>query len=183
MKNKTTKLTALILSIAFLFSFGITAFAAEDKDTTVTVTADTTHGDQSVEVGNINTTNYYGLDITAQNGKTATATTGSITADEYGVDAEAWDEGSTVNVTVNGDTTGTDDCGVCASAEDKGTVTVDVTGNSTGEYYGVYAGSEDEGTTVTVNVGGNAEGTYEYGVYAEAYYGRFSPDCKRNNRI
>ncbi len=164
MKNKKVrKSISFILAMAFLFSFGISAFAAEDKTTRVEVYTDSTTGDITQEVGNVTVSGDWGVDVYSEDGTSVNLTTGNV--ESYGVYAGAEDNGSVSTLTVNGDITN-DEYGIYTDAYYGATVNVDVSGNVTGDY-GIYSDDADDGSTTNINIGGNLTSTYDEGIYID----------------
>jgi hypothetical protein len=164
MKNKKVrKSISFILAMAFLFSFGISAFAAEDKTTTVEVYTDSTTGDITQEVGNVTVSDAWGVDIYSEDGTSVNLTTGNV--ESYGVYAGAEDNGSVSTLTVNGDITN-DKYGIYTDANYGATVNVDVSGNVTGDY-GIYSDDAYDGSTTNINIGGNLTSNYYNGIHID----------------
>ncbi len=149
--------------MAFLFSFGISAFAAEDKTTKVEVYTDSTTGDITQEVGNVTVSDAWGVDIYSEDGTSVNLTTGNV--ESYGVYAGAEDNGSVSTLTVNGDITN-DKYGIYTDANYGATVNVDVSGNVTGDY-GIYSDDAYDGSTTNINIGGNLTSNYYNGIHID----------------
>ena len=196
-KNTATKSLATILTAALVFgTCAAPVFAANDETETVIVYASPESGNQSVEVGNVTTTEGPGAAVTADGGATAELTTGNISSPDDGVIAQALD--STADVTVNGTITSTDSDGIAATAYgetgsvkvhaegdvsgkvagifteayDGGTTTVTANGNVKGNDCGIIVANEDEDTDnfskVDITVKGNVTGVYDEGVYVDS---------------
>ena len=92
---------SLIVAVSVVASSAAVTCLADE---TSTVDVDATSSDQEVTVGNINVTSGGGLEINADNGYSATVTTGSITANGYYDGPNAYvEDGSNLDLTVNGD--------------------------------------------------------------------------------
>ncbi|MBQ6752479.1 MAG: InlB B-repeat-containing protein [Clostridia bacterium] len=169
MKNKKIrKSISFILTLSFLLSFSIVAaFAAEDKTSMVYIDADSSTGDITEEVGNITVSNDYGAEVYAEEGATATLTSGNVDS-HYGVYVGSYGNGSTSNMTINGDATN-GEYGIYTDAESGSETNVNVTGSVTNAEYGLYPSYTEYSATTNVNIGGDVTSDY-YGIYGYYVY-------------
>ena len=170
-KRRTALKRPLAIALALALAatpVPIRAIAAEDATTTVEVNSNTATGDLNVVVGNITVgDNEYGAVVQAQDGTTAELTVeGDITSGYEGILASA--KNGTVDVTVSGNVTSTDDDGVSAYAYEDGKTTVTVSGNVTStDDDGVNAYAYEDGTT-TVTVNGDVT-SYDDAIILDAW--------------
>ena len=146
---------------------GGTALAA-DETQTVTVVADSEHGDQNKEYGDISSSSEDALQVYANNGKSATVTTGSLTTtDDDGAQFEAYGDGSSIKATINGDIEAYD-AGFWTESTDKSSIDITVNGNiSSDDNSGIIPYSEDS-SVQNITVNGNVT-SYEEAIYSYSY--------------
>ena len=165
-KLASSILTIMLMSSMFMGAAGpavtVQVHAADDTTGPVIVVADSETGDQSVEVGNITTTEGSGIIAASKDGKDASVTAESVSSYSNGATAVTFE--GTTNISVEGSVESSNKTGIVAHAvgEDASS-TITVGGDVSGAEIGLHA-SSDIGATSTVKVGGNVSSSDDYGI-------------------
>ena len=160
-------LMAFFVVLAMVLSVSPTKVYADGEDSDSTVVVYVEGEEVTREVGNVTVSGGIGVAISVYDGGTGTVSTKNVSSDyQDAVDVIVYGEGSTLDLTVNGDVTSDTDYGLDFDIDHKGEAKATIIGDIEGAKDGIegYAGAN---SSLDITVEGNLHAGW-YGFFVEA---------------